>query len=516
MLVINELKCPIDFDHNQIQKMLAHKYHFNLQELKSFEIIRRSIDARKDLKYVYQVLVELKNEDRLLKYPNVKKYQKLNLDPKHINNPKTVIIVGYGPSGIFAAHRLTKAGLRPIVFEKGKRIEQRVMDVDNFINHGIFNHDSNIQFGEGGAGTFSDAKLTTRIKNPMIDYILDTFIKHGASFDIKLDAHPHIGTDVIRKVITSITDELISENAIFHFEEAVVDFIIEDNQVKGVKTSQGEYYSDYVILAAGHSAYDIAKVLKSHDVKIFAKDLAIGFRVEHPQTLIDDNQYHDLKKADFLGHAEYFLRHTSKHGRGVYSFCMCPGGIVMPSNSDLKTIVTNGMSYSKRDSGIANSAILAQVSVEDFPYDDCLAGFDFLHHYEKKAYEISNSYKALAMNIKDYINGEINPLIFKSSYPLSTHLYDFNDFFDQKFNEAFKEALLVFDHQIKGFIDKGIMVGPETRSSSPIRILRDQDCMSVSHENLYPCGEGSGYGGGIISCALDGIRVADKILDKLS
>ena len=245
------------------------------------------------------------------------------------------------------------------------------------------------------------------------------------------------------------------------------------------------------------------------------KDFSIGFRVEHPQNLINLNQYNDLRYLDILGPAEYFLRAKTSLDKGVYSFCMCPGGFVVPSSSDLNTIVTNGMSYSKRDNHLANSAILVQVSSEDFG-DKLFDGFEYIHKLEKKAYDISGSYKALSSNIKDYINNTVNPLIFESSYSLGTVLYNFNNFFDEKLNKAFIEAFEYFDKRIPGFIDSGIMVGPETRSSCPVRIKRNELLESVSTNGLYPMGEGAGYAGGIMSSALDGIRVALKIIDILS
>lgn len=513
MLIINELKCAIDSDEKAIKQKLCQKLKIKADELLSFEITKRSIDARKNLVYVYQIIFTAKNEKYLLNKPGIQRYQKPDISVTKVKSDKRPIIIGYGPSGIFAAYRLKQAGLNPIVFEKGGRIPQRVADVENFFKTGKLNPDSNIQFGEGGAGTFSDAKLTTRIKNPFIDYILDVFVQNGAKASIKIDAHPHIGTDEIRKVIKAITDYLIAEGVEFHFNEAVKEILIKDGQVQGVKTSKQTYLSPIVVLATGHSAYDIAKNLKQNNVAMTSKDLAIGFRVEHPQSLIDEHQYHNADYVEVLGHAEYFLRHQSK--RGVYSFCMCPGGIVVPACSEENTIVTNGMSYANRGSGIANSAILAQVSKDEFG-DDVLGGFDFLKTLEKQAYRITNSYKAPAMNIKDYLNDKLNPLIFKSSYPLATHLYNLNHFFSKEYNDAFKVALMAFDQKIPGFIDQGIMVAPETRSSSPIRVLRKEDGQSENTNGLYPCGEGSGYGGGIMSCAIDGIRIADKILKKLS
>ena len=497
MLLVKDIKLSVDSDEIDLRNVVEKKLK---TQVKSFEVYRKSLDARKDPIYVYSVLVRVDNEDKYLR-KDVVKFKREDLNPKKLDIDNTCIVVGYGPSGIFSAYRLTEAGFKVKVFEKGKRISERQKDVENFFNNGVLNEKSNVQFGEGGAGTFSDAKLTTRIKDKYIDYILDVFVKHGAKKSIKYENHPHIGTDEIRKIISNITDYLISKGCEFHFDEEIIDFIIQNQEIKGVETIKDTYYGDCVILGIGHSAYETIQKLKQHDVYIEQKDIAIGFRVEHPQSLIDNNQTNGIvAEAN-----EYFLRYKGE--KGVYSFCMCPGGIVIPAMSDKNTIVTNGMSYAKRDSGIANSAILIQLPKTEF--ED---GYKYLHEKESIAYEYSNSYKALSQNIKDFMNNELNDLIFTSTYPLGTVLYDFNKFFTDNDIKIIKEAFLDFDRKIPGFIEKGIMIGPETRSSCPIRIKRDESLMSVNTKNLYPMGEGSGYGGGIMSCALDGIRIANRII----
>lgn len=500
MLLIQDIKLGIDNTEidlkKKIEKILKHK-------INSFEIKKKSLDARKEPIYVYSVLVDIDNENKYIN-KNISIYKKEDLKPNHIDTDKTVIIVGYGPSGIFSAFRLCQAGFKVKVFEKGKRIKDRQIDVDKFFNEGILDENSNVQFGEGGAGTFSDAKLTTRIKDKYIEYILDILIEFGANKSIKYENHAHIGTDEIRKVIERITDNLIENGVEFHFSEEVIDINIDnDRNVKSIKTNKGTYECDDLVLGIGHSAYETIEMLKRNDVYIESKDISIGFRVEHPQEFIDNNQTNSIiKQAN-----EYFLRYKGE--KGVYSFCMCPGGLVIPAMSKSKTIVTNGMSYSKRDSGYANSAILIQVFKEEF--ED---GFKYLHDIENKAYVYSNSYKALSQNIKDFMNNELNELIFKSTYPLDTVLYNFNDLFSESDLKILKDAFIDFDKKIPGFIDKGIMVGPETRSSCPIRILRNDKYVSVNTNNLYPMGEGAGYGGGIMSCALDGIRIANALILK--
>ena len=508
MLLISEIKLALNEDENKLKDIIIKRLKLKDNELLNFEIYKKSLDARKEAVYKYQVLVELKNEKKYLKYKNVSLYIKPDLSIHKENRSIRPLIVGYGPSGIFATYRLVEAGFKPIVFEKGKRIDKREIDVEKFFKEGILDPNSNVQFGEGGAGTFSDAKLTTRIKNPFIEYILDVFIKFGAKENIKYIPHAHIGTDEIRKIIMNITDYLIKEGAEFRFEEELEELLLDNNHnLIGIKTNKNEYHSPICILGIGHSAHKTISNIYKQGVNITPKDIAIGFRVEHPQSLIDSNQIRGEVKEP----SEYFLRY--KDEKAVYSFCMCPGGLVIPASSDENRIVTNGMSYSKRDSGYANSAILVQVNKEEFNKGD-LGGFEYLKEYEEKAYQISNSYKAPASNIKDFIENTNNSLIFKPTYPLGVIEYDFNKFFKNEDIQYFKKALKYFDEKIPGFIDKGIMIGPETRSSCPIRINRDENYQSISTLGLYPVGEGAGYGGGIMSCSLDGIRVANSIIKK--
>ena len=500
MLLINEIKLALNEDEGRLKEKIEKRLKC---KVKHFEIHKKSLDARKDPHYVYSVIVDVDDEKRYLSR-NISLYYKEDLAPAFRKRDKVCAIIGYGPSGIFSAYRLMEAGFKVIVFEKGKRIKEREKDVERFFNEGILDPSSNVQFGEGGAGTFSDAKLTTRIKDKYIEYILDILVRHGARPSIRYENHGHIGTDQIRKIISDITDHLVSKGVEFHFEEEITDIYLDsDRRIRTLKTAINAYDCDLVLLGIGHSAYNTIQLLKEKGVYIEKKDIAIGFRVEHPQSLIDERQTDNLiSEAN-----EYFLRY--KGDKGVYSFCMCPGGMVIPAMSEEETIVTNGMSYASRDSGIANSAILIQIFKEEF--ED---GYDYLHKIERDAYDYSGSYKALCQNIKDFMNDELNEPIFTSSYPLGTILYDFNKFFNKEDLKIMKKAFIDFDKKIPGFIDKGIIVGPETRSSCPIRIKRNEELVSVNTSNLYPMGEGAGYGGGIMSCALDGIRIANMIISK--
>ena len=508
MLLIRNIKLNPDEPEEILKEKIIKRLHTKTNNF-HYVIHKKSIDSRKETKIVYQVLVDIDNEYIYLNHKDVSKYIKEELNFPTIETNSKPIIIGYGPAGLFASMKLLDSNIKSIVFEKGKRIKERSLDVESFMKTGVLDELSNVQYGEGGAGAFSDAKLTTRIKDKYMEYILDTLIKFGAKRSIKYESHPHIGSDEIRPVIERITNHLIANGVEFHFEEEVKDFNIKDNRIQSIKTDKGEYESDYYILAIGHSSKDTIDNLLKNNVYIEKKDIAIGFRVEHKQSFIDKNQYKDnvIKEP-----SEYFLTH--KNTKNVYSFCMCPGGYVIPATSIKNHVVTNGMSNSLRDSGFANSAILIQVNKEEFK-DSPTSGFDYLYDIESKAYKESNSYKALSQNIKDYINGETNELIFKSTYSLGTYLYDFNKLFNNEQNKIFKEAFKEFDKKIPGFIDNGIMVGPETRSSSPVRIKRNEDITSINTTNLFPIGEGAGYGGGIMSCSLEGIRAANSIINKL-
>ena len=512
MILIKGIKIGLHEEESSLLDKACRKYRIDRKDVLSWKIRRRSLDARKEIAFVYSLVMEVKNEAKYLQKEGIILYEEKDLSVTPVDSSLRPVIIGYGPSGIFAAWRLLEAGVRPVIFERGKRVSKREKDVENYFSKGLFLPESNVVYGEGGAGTFSDAKLTTRLNDPFIDYILDVFVKHGASEDIRIDAHAHIGTDVVRKVIEKITDDLIERGAEFHFEERVTDFLIEEGTVKGIKTDKGEYACSHVLLGIGHSAFDTFKALYERGVFLEAKDAAVGFRVEHPQSLIDRIQYHGIV-SEKLDPSEYFLRYKGE--KGVYSFCMCPGGFVVPSNAEEGSVVTNGMSYHDRGNHLANSALLIQVKKEEYG-EGPLAGFDYLRAIERKAYELSGSYKAVSMNLSDYVDHELHELRFPSSYPLGTITADIHSLFSEKDNEILEDALQYFNSQIPGFLEEGILAGPETRSSSPVRILRDESGQSVNTKGLYPMGEGPGYGGGIMSCALDGIRTADRVLRSLA
>ena len=508
MLKIDNIKVEPK-DKNNIKQILANKLKVNINNILDFNILKESLDARDKPIYIYSIAFNINNETKYLKYKNITKYTKYIHKYTKLNTNKEVNIIGFGPSGIFAAYILAKSNIKVNVFERGSRIEKRVKDVNNFWTNQILNPNSNVQFGEGGAGTFSDGKLTTRIKDDRINIILDVLIENGASPSIRYEANPHIGTDKLRTIITNIEQYLISKNVTFYFDTKVEQLIIENNSIIGLIANNTKYYSDDTILAIGHSAIDTIITLHKQDIYMEPKDFAIGVRVEHPQQLINKNQYKQYYTDESLPTASYRLTHTTTNNVGVYSFCMCPGGYVVSSSSDPNTIVTNGMSYSDRSNTLANSAILVQVKNKDIMY-----GINYQKAIEKKAYEVSNSYNAPSMNIKDYMNNTLTPLIFNSSYLPNTTLYNLNNLFDDHINTSLKQAFLNYDKKINNFINQGIMIAVESRSSSTIRIKRNEKLESLNHTNLYPTGEGAGYAGGIISSCLDGLRVGETIIDK--
>lgn len=513
MLNINEIKLNLDENEEILPTKISQILKVKSSDIKNISIKRKSLDAREVPCFVYSVDFEIKNEDKYLKIKNITKTIRNKLILEKIETPIRPIVVGYGPSGIFATLGLLRQGIKPIVFERGSRIDVRSKEVDKFFKQNELNENSNIQFGEGGAGTFSDAKLTTRSKDLDMQYIVDTLIEFGAKESIRYEHLPHIGTDKIRSIIQRITNYLINEGVEFHFNSKVDEILIENEKVKGVRVDNEKYYSDIVVVALGHSAFDLFKSLHQSKVYLEAKEFAVGVRVEHPKLLIDKNQNKDY--YNLLDSASYSLIHKINPAYSVYSFCMCPGGHIVSSGSNKQAICLNGMSYSLRNNKYSNSGILVPVRKQDLKNDDLFAGFEYILNLEKKAYNLSNSYKAPAQNIKDFLNNELNPLKFESSYSNGTFPYNLNNFFSENITNCLKEAFINFDKKIKGFIDEGIMLAPETRSSCPIRIKRNIDYQSVNIENLYPIGEGAGYSGGIMSSALDGLKASIKIKDKI-
>ena len=514
-LRIHQIRCEIG--HTPDCKDIAEKLHCHENDILSFEIEKESLDARKDdLHFSYTVLAEVRNPSRYSRNRDVSfgKKQVYEMPAHNDEKKERPVIVGFGPSGMYAALILAESGFRPIIIERGRDVDARTEDVESFFHGGSLNPSSNVQYGEGGAGTFSDGKLTTRIKNIRITKVLEEFVEAGAEPCITYQHRPHIGTDVLRTVVKNIRMKIISLGGEIHFETKMESLMIQNSKVIGVHTDRGDFLSNHVILCAGHSASDTYETLYDQGIQIIQKDFAAGVRVEHPQVLINRRQYGKYWDNELLGAASYRLAYTASNGRGVYSFCMCPGGVVVPASCMENTLAVNGMSYSKRDGKYANSAILVQIPASDFDHGNPLDGFTYQKQLEEKAYR--DGYMAPAMNISDYVNHTVtDSLVHDSSYPRGCHIEDMHQLFSAEVNTAMEEGFHYFDKKIPGFISQGIMVGMESRSSSPIRIPRNENGQSISIEGLYPCGEGAGYAGGIVSSAVDGIHQAELVIEDI-
>lgn len=524
MLRISQLRLDIDEPMTSIPRKIQKKLSIKEDDLLSYHIFKESIDARKKDKIIFNYCVDCKvrGEDRILK-KNIKDVTRTPDERYHLPQTGVIgmkqrpIVVGFGPAGMFSALLLAQMGYQPIIFERGSDVEQRVEAVERFWKEGILDTECNVQFGEGGAGTFSDGKLTTRVKDPRVHKILEEFVRFGAPEEILYQAYPHIGTDLLRGIVKSIREEIIALKGEIHFSSRVDDILIDHGQIQGVKVKGQIYESEHVILAIGHSARDTYRMLMEKGVSMKAKAFAVGARIEHPQSMINQAQYKNFANHPRLGAAEYRLTHMASNGRGVYTFCMCPGGTVVASTSCEGGVVVNGMSEHARDKENANSAVLVQVRTSDFE-DDPMKGIAYQEAIEQKAFKAAGSnYQAPAQLVKDFLRHKPSTSIhcIKPSYALGVTLCDLHEVLPKEICEAMEEGIQSFDHKLKGFaMDDAILTGVETRSSSPIRLERtDTEHMSLSVKGLYPCGEGAGYAGGIVSAAIDGLRCAEKIIE---
>ncbi|MBF0119024.1 MAG: FAD-binding protein [Desulfobacterales bacterium] len=472
-----------------------------------FKIIKRSIDSRgKFPKYLLKIEVYMEGEDPeqkfySLKYPNV-------------FSKKQVLIIGAGPSGYFCALELIENGLKPIILERGKDVISRTKDILLLKETSVLNPESNFCFGEGGAGAYSDGKLYTRsTKRGNIAKVLKIFVDHGANPDILIDAHPHIGSDKLPQIVKRIRETILSHGGDIYFNTKVTDFIIKNETIIGVRSEDDrEFYGEAVVLATGHSAHDIFELLYKKGIFIKAKPFALGVRIEHPQSLIDEIQYHHTPRHNKLPAASYRLV-CQVERRGVFSFCMCPGGFIVPTSTDIGEIVINGMSLSNRDSMYANSGIVVEVKVEDtLPYTGELSSLSFQKGVEKKAYRYNpqKNLKAPAQRMIDFVKDKVSPTIPDTSYFPGVFSADFNEILPKNVSMRLKRAFVEFGSKMRGYYtNEATLLAVESRTSSPVKIPRlDDSLMHPQIKNLYPCGEGSGYAGGIVSCAIDGQKVA--------
>ena len=538
MIQITQLKLPYFHNAIELEQKIRKTLKLSGNQKFTYKIVKKSIDARKkpELYLVYSVHVSCDNENTIVKKAkntsvsivDVKKY----VLPKAGETPLAAppLIIGAGPAGLFAAFVLVEAGFFPILIERGKAIEERQKDVEEFWNTGVLNTASNVQFGEGGAGTFSDGKLNTVVKDPLYRnaFVLETFVRFGAPEQILYENKPHIGTDILSNVIKNMRNYLLQKGAQVYFETCAKEFIIEDQQIKKVICENGkEFTVSAVVFALGHSARDTFQTLFDLKVPMESKNFAVGFRVEHPQHMINDTLYGKQKQD--MPAAPYKLTSNFPNGRGVYSFCMCPGGYVVNSSSEEASLVVNGMSYSGRNSSTANSAIIISVDQKDFdnPFfyqenckhllqgQDALSGMRFQQALEQRAYQLAKG-KIPQQLYGDFCENKCSTSYgsFASNTKGETAFVNLRGLFSKDMEESFIGGMEHFAHIIPDFNCKdAILSGIESRTSSPLRILRNETYESEI-KGIYPCGEGAGYAGGITSAAMDGIRVAEAIIMK--
>lgn len=516
---------------NDILKNLSKTYRIPVKEISNLKILKKSIDARKkpQIYFVYSVAFSYPAEAALLSDRKVKnlsayadkKYEYPSLNSKNIKRP---VIIGAGPAGLFAGFALAKMGLRPIILERGKDIDTRTADVDDFWKNGKLLKDSNVLFGEGGAGTFSDGKLNTLNKdiNGRNTEVLRIFTECGGPESIRYDNKPHIGTDLLKVVVKKLRNRITELGAEVRFNTKAETLIIDNGRITGVKTSNEILYTDDCILAIGHSARDTYSELKRLGIKMEAKSFAVGLRVQHSQQLINESQYGSACDNANLTNASYKLTYTSHTGRGVYSFCMCPGGYVVNSSSEDGRLSVNGMSYHDRNSSVANSAIIVSVTPDDYPGDDELSGIEFQRRLEEKAYKLGCGCIPIQYygDFKSHINKDYNykhidetEALSKGRFKGAVAYSKLHELLPGSLSESFVEGMTDFGRRIKGFDnDDALLAGIESRTSSPVRINRDVNGESIT--GLYPCGEGAGYAGGITSAAMDGLFIAECIAKK--
>jgi len=532
MLRLTEIRLPVNHSEEDLRSAILRKAGIGEKELLDFQIHKKSIDARKrrEVLFAYSVDIAVKDEESLLR--------KFEGKEKVIPAPDKIyhmagrapdfptlrpVVVGAGPCGLFASLLLARMGFRPLMLERGRRVKERTADVARFWQTGSLDPRSNALFGEGGAGAFSDGKLTTQIKDRdnRCRKVLEELVSAGAPEDILYVSKPHIGTDLLVKVIENLRNTIVSLGGDVRFECRVVDILIEGSAVRGVVLDSGEEIpAEIVVLAVGHSARDSLEMLFEKGVALEPKSFSVGLRIEHPQKMIDAVQYGPFAGNPALGAADYKLAHHCKNNRSVYTFCMCPGGSVIAATSEEGCVVTNGMSSRSRSSSNANSALLVGVTPSDYPGDGPLAGLEFQRQWEQKAYELGGGeYRAPVQLTGDFLAsrpsksiGDVIP-----SYRPGVTLCDLSGCLPVYAAEALRESLIAFDRNIRGFSrPDAVLTGVETRSSSPVRIVRGRTMESISAAGLIPAGEGAGYAGGIMSSAVDGIKAAEAIVNRYS
>ncbi len=526
MIRVSEVKLAVEEDLGLLKEKIAKKLSISPLQIIDFRVFKESLDARKknEISFVYIVDVQVEDEAKVLRRnKNVQKsphlsYQEAKTGDKILHHRP--IVIGTGPAGMFCGLLLAQRGYQPILLERGQDVDTRAKDVAEFWRHGKLSSESNVQFGEGGAGTFSDGKLTARTKDFRSQKVLEEFVSAGAPPEILYAYKPHIGTDILKSVVKNMREQIIALGGEVRFGSKVTDFCLKNGQITGIKINNTELLnSDVVVLAIGHSARDTYERLFVSGIQLKQKPFSIGVRIEHPQALINQAQYGQKAECSRLGAADYRLTYQSKLGRAVYTFCMCPGGTVVAAASEAGTVVTNGMSEYAIDQLNANSALLVQINTADFASDHPLAGVEFQRKWEKAAFEQGGAnYSAPVQRVEDFLLdrptvrlGKVQP-----SYLPAVKCTELKDCLPEYVLAAMREAIVELDKKLRGFaLPDAIMTGVETRSSAPLRIERNSASMeSINIKGLFPIGEGAGYAGGIISASVDGLKAAEKIISS--
>lgn len=525
-IIVSQIETTLEQTNDEILEKARKLIRVKKEDIRGIYLLKSSVDARRKdrIRIISSVGIDVVGSEEQYVSPQtgnqiqIKKQTPIQFDCSGNPYQHPPVIVGFGPAGMFAGLTLARMGYCPIILERGADVDTRIEKVKQFWNNGMLDTETNVQFGEGGAGTFSDGKLTTRINDPRCGFIIEELIRHGAPEEIRHKQKPHVGTDLLRDIVRKIREEIIQLGGQVRFCEAVQDVLLRDGTVYAVKTSQGEIATNTLILAVGHSARDTFAMLLERGVQLEAKAFSVGVRMEQRQEIIDRGLYGKYAGHPALPKGEYQLS-WRKGERGVYTFCMCPGGFVVPSSSEENQIVTNGMSEYARDGENANAALVVSVDQNDFgsaPLD----GIQFQRKLEENAFIAGGkSYRAPAQSAKSFLENtkpNLQGLSVKPTFACGVEETDLRKLFPQEVNQMLESGLRLFEQRLKGFADSNaIMTGVETRTSSPVRITRSPDSLeAIGIMGLYPCGEGAGYAGGIISAAVDGVRVAQSIMAK--
>lgn len=528
---IANVQIGMDEEQRNITKRLADQLHVDINDIISCICVRRALDARKKSRIHFVCTFEVELNRPLDPLPdNIRLIE--HSAQEHVTpdiftrTPATkphTIVVGAGPAGLFAALALAEAGFRVTLLERGKPVETRMRDIGRLRSRGELNPESNICFGEGGAGTYTDGKLYTRIKHPFLRHVLHTFVRFGARADILIDAHPHLGTDKLVRIVRNMREHLLKLGVDYRFETRVDHLLMMENKVTGVRTASGEEITaDHIILAIGHSARDTFEHLQQLGIKMEAKAFAVGVRAEHPQVLINNIQFGANAKHPALAAAEYSLTHQAADPhlgkRGVYSFCMCPGGLIVPSPTETGRMAVNGMSNAKRGGQWANSGIVVQITPEDLTRHGIgnhpLMGIHFQRQLESATFSAAgNQYAAPAMKLTDFIHGKASGTLAPTRFKPAAIPADLHTLLPNWVSQPLADGIRGFDRKMRGYItEEANLFGSETRTSSPVRIERSDDMQSINASGLYPVGEGAGYAGGIVSAAVDGLKAAASMI----